>query len=77
MKVFEVECELCRVRCKGGPEDFVAHCASNDRHKYLESKFQSSKFDYLFASEIGTVADDLRTTTLSSTSQNLMMQSAK
>ena len=34
----------------------------------LEKKFQSTQFDYLFASEIGTVADDLRTTSNSSIS---------
>ncbi len=34
------------------------HCTSNDRHKYLESKFQSTQFDYLFASDVGTIDED-------------------
>ena len=37
-----------------GPEDFVVHCQSNRKHKDLELKFQSSEFDYLFASDLKT-----------------------
>ena len=42
-----IECELCRVWCKG-PDEFVAHCCSNDRHKELERVFTGSQYDYLF-----------------------------
>lgn len=47
----QITCELCKIDCSG-PEDFVVHCKSNPHHLYLEKKFQSTQFDYLFASEI-------------------------
>lgn len=47
----QVKCELCNLNLSG-PEDFVIHCASSKHHKSLELKFQSTKYDYLFASEI-------------------------
>ncbi len=37
-----------------GPEEFVIHCKSNTKHKNMEQKFQSTDFDYLFASDLKT-----------------------
>ena len=46
-EVLLIDCELCKLVCKG-PDEFVAHCASNPRHKELEKTFSSTLYDYLF-----------------------------
>ena len=59
-----------------GPEEFVVHCSSNERHKYLQSKFQSNEFDYLFASDIGTIDDDKKAAS-KLTGENLLLPSQR
>jgi len=46
--VKEIACELCHCVCRG-PEEFVAHCASNKEHKALEVKFMSADYDELLS----------------------------
>ena len=52
------------------------HCSSNERHKYLQSKFQSNEFDYLFASDIGTIDDDKKAAS-KLTGENLLLPSQR
>ena len=46
------------------------------QHKYLEKKFQSNEFDYLFASEIGTIDDD-KAATKQAAGENRLMPSQR
>jgi len=64
------------VKCPG-PEEFVVHCSSNERHKYLQGKFQSNEFDYLFASDIGSIDDDKKAASKMTTGESLLLPSQR